>query len=116
MNDKPLWRAVLDRDPRHDGAFVYAVTSTGIYCRASCPARRPARQKVRFFRTPDAAESAGFRACRRCHPRGDAPQDFVEAVACRIEAQDGTVLRLDDLARGLRMAPRPLARRFQALL
>ena len=63
------WVAVLDRDAAADGQFVYAVSSTGIYCRPSCPSRRPNRRNVRFFSTPDAAEAEGYRACRRCRPR-----------------------------------------------
>src|SRR6266478_4342006 len=62
------WRIVLERDRRYDGAFVYAVQSTGIYCRPSCPSRRPRRAQVAFFPVPEAAELAGFRACRRCRP------------------------------------------------
>lgn len=63
------WRAVLARDARSDGAFVYAVRSTGIYCCPSCPSRRPQRRHVVFFRHPADAERAGFRPCKRCHPR-----------------------------------------------
>ena len=62
------YRAVLARDPRFDGRFFTAVTSTGIYCRPVCPARTPARANMRFFPHPGAAEAAGFRACRRCRP------------------------------------------------
>jgi AraC family transcriptional regulator of adaptative response / DNA-3-methyladenine glycosylase II len=62
------YRAVLARDPRFDGRFFTAVTSTGIYCRPICPARTPARRHLRFFRHAAAAEAAGFRACRRCRP------------------------------------------------
>jgi AraC family transcriptional regulator, regulatory protein of adaptative response / methylated-DNA-[protein]-cysteine methyltransferase len=62
------WRAVMARDRRADGAFVFAVGSTGIYCRPSCPSRRPRRSVVSFFETPAEAERAGFRACRRCRP------------------------------------------------
>ena len=62
------WQIVLTRDRRYDGAFVYAVRSTGIYCRPSCPSRRPRRAQVSFFPKPEAAELAGFRACRRCRP------------------------------------------------
>src|SRR5438046_5285090 len=68
MNDDRLWRAVMLRDHEADGLFVYAVTSTGIYCRPSCPSRRPLRDRVRFFPAPPMAEARGFRACRRCHP------------------------------------------------
>jgi len=62
------WRIVLARDRRYDGAFVYAVRSTGIYCRPSCASRRPGRSQVTFFPIPEAAEREGFRACRRCRP------------------------------------------------
>src|SRR3982750_1077571 len=67
--DQKRWDAVLERDQQQDGKFVYAVTSTQIYCRPSCPSRRPAPDRVRFFPTPEAAEGAGYRACRRCEPR-----------------------------------------------
>jgi AraC family transcriptional regulator of adaptative response/methylated-DNA-[protein]-cysteine methyltransferase len=73
------WAAVLDRDASADGRFVYAVRSTGIYCRPSCPSRRPKRRNVRFFPTPDEAEAGGFRACRRCHPR-EGESDAVRQV------------------------------------
>src|SRR2546428_8423574 len=63
------WRIVLARDRRYDGAFVYAVQSTGIYCRPSCPSRRPRRAQVAFFPVPEAAELAGFPAGRRFRPR-----------------------------------------------
>lgn len=69
MDNPELWNAVLARDASRDGSFVFGVRSTGIYCRPSCPARRPRREQVRFFPLPEAAEQAGFRACRRCHPR-----------------------------------------------
>jgi AraC family transcriptional regulator of adaptative response/methylated-DNA-[protein]-cysteine methyltransferase len=62
------WAAVLQRDGNFDGRFVYAVRSTGIYCRPTCPSRRPARPQVVFFPGAGAAELAGFRACRRCRP------------------------------------------------
>src|SRR3989441_8965625 len=69
------WRIVLAADRRYDGAFVYAVQSTGIYCRPSCPSRRPRRAQVAFFPVPEAAELAGFRACRRCRPGEAAAPD-----------------------------------------
>jgi AraC family transcriptional regulator, regulatory protein of adaptative response / methylated-DNA-[protein]-cysteine methyltransferase len=63
------WKAVLSRDETQDGAFVFAVSSTGIYCKPSCPARHPQIEHVVFFSGPDEAERSGFRACKRCHPR-----------------------------------------------
>src|ERR687884_22831 len=84
------WRAVRDRDPGADGRFVYAVRSTRIYCRPSCPSRRPRRDRVLFFAAPDDAERAGYRPCRRCRPRDGAAADalvrLVRRVARRIEA------------------------------
>ena len=67
--DDRRWRAVLDSDRSLDGAFVTAVRTTRIYCRPSCPARKPKRENVEFLATPDDAERAGYRACKRCHPR-----------------------------------------------
>jgi AraC family transcriptional regulator of adaptative response/methylated-DNA-[protein]-cysteine methyltransferase len=69
MNNPEMWNAVLARDASRDGSFVFAVKSTGIYCRPSCPARRPRRDQVSFFQLPEAAEREGFRACKRCQPR-----------------------------------------------
>src|SRR5947207_14378611 len=62
------WKATLARDARADGAFFFAVRSTQIYCRPSCPARRPLRTNTLFFKTPREAEKEGFRPCRRCKP------------------------------------------------
>lgn len=68
-DDLVKWQAVLARDTRADGTFVYAVTSTGVYCRPSCPSRRPRRDRVVFFDSSMAAQSSGYRACRRCRPQ-----------------------------------------------
>ncbi len=71
-NSQRLWRAVTSRDSRLDGVFVYAVRSTGVYCRPSCPARRPGRGQVVFFRAAHDALRQGFRPCRRCWPQAAA--------------------------------------------
>src|SRR5581483_10773130 len=73
--DADRWDAVLGRDRAADGAFVYAVASTGVYCRPSCPSRRPRREHVAFFDTTDEARRAGYRPCRRCHPDARANAD-----------------------------------------
>src|SRR6267154_1376894 len=86
MSPTERWHAVLARDRRFDGAFVYAVRSTGIYCRPSCASRRPRRTQVTFFPIPEAAEREGFRACRRCHPadaNGPDPAVALVREACR---------------------------------
>src|SRR5580692_9553359 len=68
-NQDLRWQAVLARDGSQDGKFVFAVSSTGVYCRPSCAAKRPRRGNVTFFAGPDQAEKAGYRACLRCRPR-----------------------------------------------
>ena len=68
MNESTAWELVLDRDPSADARFLYGVRTTGIYCRPSCPSRKPKRNNVAFFSSVEAAERAGFRACQRCRP------------------------------------------------
>ena len=85
--DDGRWRAVLDADRSLDGAFVTAVRTTRIYCRPSCPARKPKRENVEFLPSPDDAERAGYRACKRCHPRelGTDPQRaLIERICDRL--------------------------------
>jgi AraC family transcriptional regulator of adaptative response/methylated-DNA-[protein]-cysteine methyltransferase len=68
--DESRWAAVVDRDSRFDGSFVYSVATTGVYCQPSCPGR-PKRENVRFHATWADAAAAGFRPCKRCKPRGE---------------------------------------------
>ena len=68
LDDERRYQAAASKDPRFDGVFFIAVTSTGIYCRPSCPAITPKRQNMRFYRSAAAAQEAGFRACKRCRP------------------------------------------------
>lgn len=95
------WASVLARDASQDGRFYYGVTSTGVFCRPSCPSRRPGRERVRFFATAAAAEQAGFRPCLRCRPLGASDPWLAKvAVACRAIADAGTTpLSLEQLAR-----------------
>src|SRR5436853_1917086 len=82
------WQAVLGRDANQDGSFVFAVSSTGVYCRPSCPSRRPRRENVTFFSRPDQAEKAGYRACLRCRPKAignNGPTEMVKAMCRYIE-------------------------------
>lgn len=100
--DAERYEAVLRRDVRADGTFFYAVKTTGVYCRPSCGARAPLRANVSFHASADAAESAGFRACKRCRPRDGTTADRERAVAvamCRaIDARE-VAPSLEDLAR-----------------
>ena len=75
------WQQVLARDASADGQFFYGVKSTGVYCKPSCPSRRPERKNVSFYPTQAAAEAAGFRACLRCEPQRVAPKDDPQAKA-----------------------------------
>ena len=79
------WRAVMQRDRNYDGRFVYAVSSTRIFCRPSCSSRRPNRGNVRFFETAEQAQKAGYRACKRCKPIGKATRDIDAALATAAE-------------------------------
>ncbi len=113
----PRWDAVLSRDGSHDGAFVFAVTSTGIYCRPSCPSRRPKRDRVRFFSRAEEAERAGFRACRRCRPReADSRLKTVEQICEFIKSHTDELLTLAGLAARFGMTPFHLQRTFKAVL
>jgi AraC family transcriptional regulator, regulatory protein of adaptative response / methylated-DNA-[protein]-cysteine methyltransferase len=118
--DEARWRAVLARDSAADGAFVFAVRSTGIYCRPSCPARRPRRDRVQFFRGPHEAAHAGYRPCRRCRPNGLAGLDERAAVvqrACRyIETHLDEQLNLRTLAVSVGQSADPFRRAFEQIL
>ena len=114
------WQAVLTKDARFDGQFVFAVSSTGIYCRPSCPSRRPRRDRVSFFQLPEGAEQAGFRACRRCHPR-DAraldPQIQMAQQVCRlIEANEGEPITLAVLSEQVGVSSFHLQRTFKSIM
>ena len=119
MDDDARWTAVLARSVEHDGQFVTAVRSTGIYCRPSCPARHPYRRNVTFFATPAEARASGFRACLRCHPDETSPGHAdLELVrrACRFTecAADETDVTptLESLAHSMRVTPSRLRRAF----
>jgi len=117
--DERRWNAVLARDPARDGEFVFAVSSTGVYCRSSCPARRPRRENVRFFLTSEQAEEAGYRACLRCRPksfRGNPESNGVKAICRFIEQHLDEPLTLDRLGKEFRQSPFHLQRRFKAVL
>lgn len=117
--DGQRWQAVTDRDSAQDGAFVFAVASTGVFCRPSCPSRRPKREGVRFFESALDAERAGYRACLRCRPKAvdGNPQAALVHSACRyIEQHIEDRLTLGLLAREFRRSPFHLQRMFKAVL
>lgn len=107
------WKAWQERDPAAMGAFFVAVKSTGIYCRVGCPARGPKRENVRFFDTPQAAESAGYRACLRCKPR-EIPNHL--AVVHQVKAlleQAEKAPTLEELGKAVGLSPFHLQRLFK---
>src|SRR6266436_1344098 len=120
MTNPELWNAVLARDASRDGSFVFAVRSTGIYCRPSCPARRPRREQVSFFQIPEAAEQAGFRACRRCHPHrartADPQIELVRQICHAIDEHDEQLTTLKTLSAETGVSAPHLQRTFKAVM
>ncbi|MGA7374971.1 MAG: Ada metal-binding domain-containing protein, partial [Candidatus Sulfotelmatobacter sp.] len=117
--DQESWNAVIARDPNYDGEFVFAVATTGIYCRPSCAARRPRRENVTFFPRPDQAERAGFRQCLRCRPRsfsGNPQSDFAKEICRYIEQHLDESITLERLGKAFRLSPFHLQRRFKAAI
>jgi AraC family transcriptional regulator, regulatory protein of adaptative response / methylated-DNA-[protein]-cysteine methyltransferase len=113
-----FWQAVLSRDGNWDGKFVFAVSSTGVYCRPSCPSRRPRRENVTFYRTPVEAERAGYRGCLRCRPAFDAnPRLRMVKEVCRfIENHLDEPLTLARLAEVFHQSSFHLQRTFKSVL
>jgi len=114
LADDTRWNGVATRDARLDGRFVYAVTTTGVFCRPSCGSRRPLRQNVRFFESPGEASDTGFRACKRCRPEDatTTPKLF-EDVRRLIEASGDAAMTLDLLARKTGATPTRIHRTFK---
>jgi AraC family transcriptional regulator of adaptative response / DNA-3-methyladenine glycosylase II len=123
LDFETCYRAMSSRDPRFDGRFVVAVTSTGVYCRPVCPSRTPKRPNTRFFVVPAAAEAAGFRACRRCRPESapESPEwnvrgDLVARALRLITAGVVDEVGIGGLARQLTVSERHLHRQMVAEL
>jgi len=113
------WRAVVRRDAAADGRFVFAVATTGVYCRPSCAARRPNRENVTFFAGPGEAEASGYRACLRCKPASAEPPSAVRAVQRAIaflESHGDEPVPLAALARVAGLSPFHLQRTFKKLV
>ena len=115
LTPEEMWAAVSQRNHRFDLAFVYAVRTTGIYCRPSCPARRPRQHNVVFFRTYEDAEREGFRACRRCRPRSPetAAEQSIKRARDYIDTHLEDSVTLDTLATEVGLSPFHLQRVFK---
>lgn len=118
-SEETLWQAVLDRSS-FDSEVFYGVHSTGIYCRLTCPSRKPSRSQVSFFSSPEAAEEGGFRPCKRCQPHNaTAPnpaRDKVLAACSYIEAQCDRIPTLAELGAQVEMSPSHLQRVFKQIV
>ena len=118
LDDERRWQAVQEQDAAFDGAFVLAVRTTGIYCRPTCPARTPKRENVRFLASPEEAERAGFRACKRCRPdsQNGEQADLVRKTCDYIDSHLGEPPTLAELGVALGMSPSHLQRTFKRLM
>lgn len=121
ISSNNMWAQVMARDIKADGSFVYAVRSTGVFCRPSCPSRRPRREMVEFFGSPVDAQQAGYRACRRCTPADrNAQLEKVEAarryIDQNIQQNSDTTLNLGAIARHVGLSPFHFQRLFKRTL
>ena len=119
LRDAAKWAAVVARDAAFDGMFYFSVETTGVYCRPSCPARRPKRAHVRFHDSAEEAEEAGFRPCKRCRP--DQPSLFETqpdkmAKACRAIETAEQEPRLKELAQEAGLSPHHFQRVFKSVI
>ena len=116
--DDAKWQAVVEKDPSGDGEFYYSVKTTGVFCLPSCPARPALRKNVAFHNTPEDAERAGFRACKRCWPKGPKLTDTHAAAvakACYLIKTADEAPSLDVLAKAVGMSTFYFHRVFKAL-
>ena len=115
LDPERCWQAVCERDATQDGQFVFAVRSTGIFCRPSCPARRPLHRNVAFYPDAHSASAAGFRPCQRCSPHSASPAEHLDGLvlaACELLRSED--LPLSTLAARIGLSPSHLVRAFKA--
>ncbi len=118
-SDELRWQAVVTRSAAADGQFIYAVLSTGVYCRPSCPSRQARRDNTRFFTDVAAAEQAGFRPCKRCRPNGQSHQEQQQqriSALCQWMLQAERTPSLQQLAEHAQLSPYYLQRLFKQTL
>jgi AraC family transcriptional regulator, regulatory protein of adaptative response / methylated-DNA-[protein]-cysteine methyltransferase len=112
-SDESRWQAVVERDPHADGAFFFAVRTTGVFCRPSCASRAPRRENVEFFPTTNAAETAGYRPCKRCQPTSLPRELAIVERACKaLDADPQQRLTLAQLSDAVHVSPFHLQRLF----
>jgi len=116
LDQERAWQAILERDARCDGKFVYGVRTTGVACRPSCPSRRPLRANVEFFETREAALRAGFRPCGRCGAEPATGNAALERALAYLDRHLEDRVTLADLAREVGLSPHHLQRTFTRAL
>jgi AraC family transcriptional regulator of adaptative response/methylated-DNA-[protein]-cysteine methyltransferase len=120
LDAETCWQAIVNRDPTADGKFYFGVTTTGVYCRPSCPARRAKRGNVRFYASAAEAERDGLRACMRCRPLAltgrDPARDRILALCRYIDEHADSAVTLSDLGREAGLSPFHLQRTFKAVM
>src|SRR3954465_6424147 len=118
LNNEQCWASVTARDAAADGEFVYAVRTSGVYCRPACPSRLPLRSNVAFFESHAAAEAAGFRPCKRCRPGDASPAErHVAAIgrACALIRERDCLPSLAELAEAAGISPFHFHRVFKQI-
>lgn len=117
LDEAHCWQAVMNRDSRYDGQFVTGVRTTGIYCRPSCPARKPKRENVVFFARLEDAERAGFRPCKRCRPNEAASEsELIEQVCRYMDDHLEERLTLESLGKYANLSPYHFQRVFKRVM
>lgn len=115
LSEKSMWTAVTRSNPAFDAKFVYAVRTTGVFCKPSCKSKRPLRANVAYFATPTAALLAGYRACKRCQPLDNHPElSAILRTARLLESREQ--LRSDEIARRVGVSQSHLSRQFKKAL
>ena len=117
--DPQRWKAVVDNNTSADSVFYYAVKTTGVYCRPSCTSRLPNRANIEYFVTCADAETAGYRACKRCNPTANSKDqvNYEKIIrACRIIEEGETRLTLDELAARVQLSPYHFHRLFKKIV
>ena len=116
-NPDDIWQLVMRRDPRADGRVFYAVRTTGVFCRPSCPSRRPLRKNVEFFTDLVSAFGAGYRPCQRCNPAGlRSEAQLIETLCAHLNRDLDRPVKLADLARISGLSIFTVQRTFQRVL
>jgi AraC family transcriptional regulator of adaptative response/methylated-DNA-[protein]-cysteine methyltransferase len=116
LDERSAWQAILERDARRDGEFVYGVRTTGVACRPSCSSRRPLRANVELFATRDDALRAGYRACARCRAEPARGNGALERALAYLDRHLEERVTLTDLAREVGLSPHHLQRTFTRAL